>query len=153
MLALRFRTQKADAAPVHSPRQSDMVAPMTDGAADQPLRIDRWLWAARFFRSRTLAAAACASGRVTVNDQRATAHKLVRPSDVLEITTPDGTRRIRVLGTNERRGPAPVARLLYDDLTPPAPPRERSESIAWRDPGAGRPTKRDRRRIDRWREG
>lgn len=119
--------------------------------ADEPLRIDRWLWAARFFRSRTLATEACDGGKVTVNSQRATPHKLVRPGDLIELTATHGSRHIRVLGTSERRGPAPVARHLYDDLTPPAPPREQTEPAALREPGAGRPTKRQRRQLDRWR--
>jgi ribosome-associated heat shock protein Hsp15 len=112
-------------------------------------RIDRWLWAARAFRSRSLAAQACDGGKVTVNGASAKPHKLVRSGDLIEITTPAGKRRWRVLDLAERRGPATVARTLYDDLTPPPTPEPFDPSMPRRERGSGRPTKRDRRRMDR----
>jgi ribosome-associated heat shock protein Hsp15 len=114
------------------------------------VRIDKWLWAARFFKSRTLAAAACNGGKVHVNGDAAKPSKTVRPGDLLRVTLPRIRRIVRVTALAERRGGASEAAVLYDDLTPPPPPREaRPGPPAYRPPGAGRPTKRERRRIDR----
>ncbi|HSL47933.1 MAG TPA: RNA-binding S4 domain-containing protein [Candidatus Deferrimicrobiaceae bacterium] len=114
------------------------------------VRIDKWLWAARFFKSRTLAAAACNGGKVDVNGDAAKPSKAVRPGDLLHVTLPRIRRVVRVAALAERRGGASEAAALYEDLTPPPPPREsRSAPPAYRPPGAGRPTKRERRRIDR----
>lgn len=114
------------------------------------VRIDKWLWAARFFKSRTLAAAACTGGKVHVNGDAAKPSKTVRSGDMLRVTLPRIRRVVRVTGLAERRGGASAALALYEDLTPPAPPREtRPAPPAYRPPGAGRPTKRERRRIDR----
>lgn len=114
------------------------------------VRLDRWLFAARFFKSRTLATAACDGGKVDVNDQAARPSRLVRPGDLLQVTLPAGRRIVRVAALSTRRGPAPEAAALYEDLTPPPPPRaERALPSLYRPRGAGRPTKRDRRLIDR----
>jgi len=114
------------------------------------VRIDKWLWAARFFKSRTLAAAACNGGKVDVNGDAAKPSRVVRPGDLLHVTLPRIRRIVRVTAVAERRGGAREAAALYDDLTPPPPPREaRPGPPAYRPPGAGRPTKRERRRIDR----
>ena len=116
------------------------------------VRIDKWLWAARFFKSRTLAAAACNGGKVHVNGDATKPSKTVRPGDLLRVTLPRIRRIVRVTALAERRGGASDAAVLYDDLTPPPPPREaRLAPPAYRPPGAGRPTKRERRRIDRLR--
>jgi ribosome-associated heat shock protein Hsp15 len=114
------------------------------------VRIDKWLWAARFFKSRTLAATACGGGKVDVNGDAAKPAKAVRPGDLLRITLPRGRRIVRVAALAERRGSGSEAALLYEDLTPPPPPREmRVAPPAYRSAGAGRPTKRERRLIDR----
>jgi len=114
------------------------------------VRIDKWLWAARFFKSRTLAAGACSGGKIDVNGSAAKAARPVRPGDLLQITMPRGRRIVRVAALTERRGSGSEAALLYEDLTPPPPPREaRPAPSAYRPPGAGRPTKRERRHIDR----
>lgn len=116
------------------------------------MRIDKWLWAARFFKTRSLAAQACVGGKVDVNDEAAKPAKPVRPGDRLEVTFPQGRRRIaRVLGLQDRRGSGTVARTLWEDLTPPEPPRLRLAPPARRPAGAGRPTKRERREIKRLR--
>ena len=112
------------------------------------VRIDKWLWAARFFKTRSLAAAACGGGRVDVNEQAAKPSRLVRPGDLLHVTLPSERRIARVVALAEQRGPASSARALYDDLTPPSPPRLRGARPAVRPAGAGRPTKRERRAID-----
>jgi ribosome-associated heat shock protein Hsp15 len=125
---------------------------MNQPAQPPATRIDRWLWAARAFRSRSLAAQACDGGKVTVNDATAKPHKLIRPGDLIEISSVDGTRRWRVLALAERRGPASVARTLYEDLTPPPPPEAPHDpSMPRRERGMGRPTKRERRQLDRLR--
>ena len=114
------------------------------------MRVDKWLWAARFFKSRTLAAAACDGGKVDVNDQGVKPSRMVRPGDRLTIGLSRIKRIVRVVALSEQRGPGAEAAKLYDDLTPPPPPRElRPAQAAYRPPGAGRPTKRERRQIDR----
>ena len=117
----------------------------------EEVRADKWLWAARFFKSRTLAAAACAGGKVDVNDQASKPSKALRPGDRLQITLPRGKRIVRVAGLADHRGSGAEAALLYEELTPPPPPREARRVPVFRPPGAGRPTKRERRMIDRLR--
>src|SRR5690606_24981176 len=86
-------------------------------------RIDRWLWLARFLKSRTLAAALVASGKMRVNGERVVkASRLVRPGDVLTFPLGPHIRVIEVVASGTRRGPADEARGLYADLAPPAPP-------------------------------
>ncbi|HXH84244.1 MAG TPA: RNA-binding S4 domain-containing protein [Candidatus Tectomicrobia bacterium] len=115
------------------------------------MRVDRWLRAARVFRTRGLASEACDGGKVDVNDAAAKPARALRVGDVVRITLPAGRRRVlKVAALGDRRGPASAARALYEDLTPPEP-RVREPVAAYRPPGAGRPTKRQRRQIDRLR--
>ena len=114
-------------------------------------RLDKWLWFARFFRSRTLASTLCESGRLRINKAIVRkAHQTVRAGDVL--TFPQGAhiRVVAVKALAARRGPAGEAALLYDDLTPPRP-RATAPPVAARDPGSGRPSKAERRAVDRLR--
>ncbi len=113
------------------------------------LRLDKWLWAARFFKSRSLAAAACDGGKVDLNGHAAKPSRAVRPGDLLEVTLPGGKRIARVRELSDRRGSGAQAALLFEDLTPPRPRETRLVPPVSRPPGAGRPTKRDRRLIDR----
>lgn len=115
--------------------------------------MDKWLWAARFFKTRTLAATACNGGKVDVNGQAAKPSRLVRSGDVLRVTVESHRRVARVVALAEQRGPAATAQALYEDLTPPAPPRLRGARPAYRAPGLGRPTKRERREIEHLRGG
>ena len=115
------------------------------------IRIDKWLWAARAFKTRSLAAGACEGGKVDVNGEAARPAKPLRGGERVEITVPNGRRILKVVALSDRRGPASEAQKLYEDLTPPAPPRIRQAKPPYRDPGAGRPTKRERRDIDRLR--
>jgi ribosome-associated heat shock protein Hsp15 len=112
-------------------------------------RIDKWLWHARVVRTRSAAAALSDAGLVRVNGTRIDASsRLVRPGDVITVALDRNVRILKVLGFAERRGSAETARPLYEDLTPPpAPPREPQAGA--REEGAGRPTKRERREIDR----
>ncbi|GAB2178026.1 RNA-binding S4 domain-containing protein [Dongia sp. agr-C8] len=118
------------------------------------LRLDKWLWHARFARTRSLAAKLIAGARFRINgNPTEKAHHAVRPGDVLTFPLGPHIRVIKVLALGVRRGPAPEARLLYEDLEPPqpspSPPKE--PSVAIRAEGTGRPTKRERRQTDRLR--
>jgi ribosome-associated heat shock protein Hsp15 len=110
-------------------------------------RIDKWLWHARVVRTRSAAAELAGSGHVRVNAARinAASHP-VRPGDVLTIALDRRVRVLKVVSFVERRGGAELAGTLYEDLSPPLP---RPEPGPRRDAGAGRPTKQDRRAIDR----
>lgn len=135
---------------------------MSDDDKDTPgtrLRLDKWLWAARFYKTRSLAAEEIAKGRIEVNGQAAKASREVHEGDLIGIRQPQHPRTVKVKGLSGVRGPAPVAQALYE---------ETAESIAQRarlaeqrrfgtEPAQsieqGRPTKRDRRQLadwDRW---
>lgn len=126
---------------------------MTGGETNgEPVRLDRWLWAARFYRSRSLAHDACEGGKVDVNGQAAKPSRGVRLGDRVRITLGEWRRELIVRGLGARRGPATEARTLYADLSPPPPARARRPPPAvLRPPGLGRPTKRERRLIERLR--
>jgi ribosome-associated heat shock protein Hsp15 len=114
--------------------------------------LDKWLWHARFFKSRTLAAKLCDGGHVRVNRQAVTkASAMVRPGDLLTFPQGNTIRVVKVLALSERRGPAPEAQALYEDQTPP--PGSRDEAVPARPRGAGRPTKRDRRALEKLLDG
>jgi ribosome-associated heat shock protein Hsp15 len=116
------------------------------------LRVDRWLWAARVFKTRSQAGVACDGGKVDVNDEAAKPARRVRAGDLVKVTLPRGRRRIlKVAAVDDRRGSAEVAKALFEDLTPPEPPRPRQALPPRREPGTGRPTKRERRDIERLR--
>lgn len=118
----------------------------------ESLRVDKWLWAARVFKTRSLAGAACDGGKVDVNDEAAKPARRVRTGDLVAVTLPRGRRRIlKVAGVDDRRGSAAVAKALFEDLTPPEPPRPPQAQPPRREPGAGRPTKRERRAIEQLR--
>ena len=121
------------------------------------IRIDKWLWHARFLKSRTLAGKFCQAGKVRVNDDLITkAHVMVGPGDVLTFATGTRVRVIKVKAIGARRGPAPEAQGLYEDLSPPAPAKSdrpfTPAKTGEREAGAGRPTKAERRAIDKLRE-
>ena len=118
--------------------------------SDAVQRIDKWLWFARVVKTRTLAQKLATSGKVRVNrEKNEHASRPVKPGDTLTITLDRSVRVLRVLAPGDRRGPPAEARLLYDDLSPPPEPKApRPPEQAARPPGSGRPTKRDRRRLD-----
>ncbi len=113
------------------------------------IRLDKWLWQARFFKTRALAAATVKGGHVRVNGNRAgKPSQTVRAGDVLTFAQASVIRVVRILGPGTRRGPAPEAQTLYEDLTPaPEPEIETFVSPNPRYEGKGRPTKRDRRKL------
>ena len=116
------------------------------------LRLDKWLWHARFLKSRTLASKLCKSGKVRVNGEPVKkANVVVQPGDVLTFPLGPHIRLIKILKLGLRRGPAKEALMLYEDLEPPVHQRPTSavDLVAKREPGAGRPTKSHRRAIDR----
>ncbi|MGO4831731.1 RNA-binding S4 domain-containing protein [Rhizobiaceae sp. 2RAB30] len=120
-------------------------------------RLDKWLFFARVVKSRSLAAKLIQSGRVRVNRDKAeqTAHP-VKPDDVLTVTLDQRILVLKVRAGGVRRGPAEEARTLYEDLTPPAAPRDAALPDALpplREAGSGRPTKKERRETDRFRSG
>jgi ribosome-associated heat shock protein Hsp15 len=125
------------------------------GAPDTRVRIDKWLWAARFFKTRSLAAQAVEGGRVHLNDQRVKPAREVKPGDALRVSIGELEWLVVVRALSERRGPAPEARLLYEETEAS---RERREAALQRrrdraEPAFGmhgRPTKRDRRAMKRF---
>ena len=113
-------------------------------------RIDKWLWHARVVRTRSAAAALVDGGLVRINSERVEqASRLVRPGDVLTIALDRNVRILKVAGFAERRGSATLARVLFEDMTPAVAPTPPVPPSAIREEGAGRPTKRERRDIDR----
>jgi len=126
---------------------------MTTG--EPKVRLDKWLWAARCFKTRSMASKACDGGHAQVNGEVAKSSRKVGVGDLVDVRTAGGRRVLEVRGLAEKRGPAKVAVTLYDDQTPPEPvstmPRHLrrifEEGPGRRDPGTGRPTKRDRRKM------
>lgn len=123
------------------------------------LRLDKWLWAARFYKTRSLAAREIGKGRVLVNDQPAKPSREISSDDLVTIRKDDPAMHVRVLGLSAVRGPATVARQLYEETPESIAARERAADMRRLAPepahsiSAGRPTKRERRQIDRMREG
>ncbi len=123
------------------------------------VRLDKWLQVARVFKTRSQATKACNAGHVRVNESPAKAHRSLAVGDRVEISFRDHGRLLEVRELRDRPLPKAEAARVFEDLTPPelAPPTRRSRSersleAAARLPGLGRPTKRDRRRIDRLKE-
>ena len=120
---------------------------MSDGP--EKLRVDKWLWHARFFKTRSLAASLVKTGAVRINGT--VTHKpssTVSPEDVLTFAQGDHIRVIRIEALGERRGPAPEAQALYTDLSPPEPKNRNNEPANPGFDGKGRPTKKDRRALE-----
>jgi len=117
------------------------------------MRIDKWLWAARFYKTRSLAQQAIAAGRVKLNDARIKPSHELKAGDALAIRVGDFEWRITVKALSDKRGPADVARQLYQESETSRAERERRHDLRrWgAEPASalkGRPTKRDRRRIE-----
>ncbi len=120
------------------------------------VRMDKWLWAARFFKTRSLAGRACELGRIEFNGQPAKAAREVRVGDLLRVKNPSGEFTIEVLALSEMRGPAPVAQTLYRETEASRELRlklaeERKAMRRVETTREGKPSKRDRREIARLR--
>ncbi len=114
-------------------------------------RVDRWVWAVRLTKTRAAAASACRAGHIRVNGERAKPATSVKIGDEVRVRGEGPERIVVVRAVIERRVGPPVAVQCYRDDTPPPPPKEHIALAAQRDRGAGRPTKRERREIDRLR--
>jgi ribosome-associated heat shock protein Hsp15 len=115
------------------------------------VRVDKWLWAARMFKTRSAASTACTAGHVKIAGESVKSSKTVKPGDHIDVLTPGGLRQLEVVALGDRRGPASLAQTLYIDHTPPPPPKEEMFIDAQRERGAGRPTKKDLRELRRLR--
>ncbi|PYX92343.1 MAG: RNA-binding protein [Acidobacteria bacterium] len=121
------------------------------------MRMDKWLWAARFFKTRALAARACELGRIQSNGQPAKAAREVRIGDMLRVINEGGNFQVEVLLLSQVRGPASVAQTLYRETEASRESRlkaseERKAAQQFEAPPKGRPSKRDRRRIIQFRQ-
>ncbi len=125
---------------------------------DNAVRLDRWLWAARWFKTRAIATASIEGGKVHVNGVRVKRSKLIRVGDELRISKPPFEFLVNVMALSEHRGSASVAQTLYREQETSIAKRERLKEQLRHQPsvtyeGKGRPTKKDRRRIDRFKRG
>lgn len=127
----------------------------TESDTGERVRLDKWLWAARFYKTRALAAEAIDGGKVDVNATRAKRAKMVQPGDEVTVRQTPFEHVVIVRGVSERRGPAKVAATLYEETAASKAKREalatQIRSMPADDWDTGRPTKRDRREIERFR--
>ena len=132
---------------------------MTTQASEGKVRLDKWLWAARFYKTRSLSSDEIDKGRVTVNGQVAKPSRDVKPGDVLELRSGPVVRTVVVRALSGVRGPAPVAALLYEEtaesigLRAAAAEQRRLAPEPAQSLSQGRPTKRDRRDLDQLSDG
>jgi ribosome-associated heat shock protein Hsp15 len=122
------------------------------------MRLDKWLWAARFFKTRGLAQDAIEGGRVLVAAERVKVARMLRIGERVRVRTGDVERDVIVLGLSDQRGPAPVAQALYEETAQSIAARQaaREKRKLFAEPAEsihGRPTKRERRQLDRTRDG
>ena len=123
---------------------------------DDRVRLDKWLWAARFYKTRGLATDEIGKGRITVNDQVAKPSRELKPGDRLTLRHGAVTRTVLVLGLSAARGPAPVAQALYEETADSIAAREKAaeQRRLGAEPAQaivqGRPTKRERRKLADW---
>lgn len=129
-----------------------------DDQDDGRVRLDKWLWAARFFKTRSLAAEAVTGGKVTMHGDRVKPARPLQAGDELSIRLGPYEHVVRVRELSARRGPAPVAATLYEETPESIAARQKLSEQLRMAPAAlvyeekGRPTKRDRREIDKWRD-
>jgi ribosome-associated heat shock protein Hsp15 len=112
-------------------------------------RVDSWIWAVRLTKTRSIASSACRGGHVKVNGARVKPAHVVRPGDEVRLRQEERERIVVVTQIVTKRVAAAVAAACYTDHSPPPPPKTETVTVAVRDRGAGRPTKRDRRSIER----
>ena len=120
----------------------------------EKVRVDKWLWSVRIFKSRTLATDACKSGKVKMDDTTVKASQTIQRGDVLEVRKDGFLFQYKVVGLIEKRVGAPIAQTCYEDLTPEEELNKYKDwfvgktGVEQREKGAGRPTKRERRDIE-----
>lgn len=120
----------------------------------EKVRVDKWLWSVRIFKSRTLATDACKSGKVKMDDTTVKASQTIQRGDVLEVRKDGFLFQYKVIGLIEKRVGAPIAQTCYEDLTPEEELNKYKDwfvgkaGVERREKGAGRPTKRERREIE-----
>ncbi|MGD8640015.1 MAG: S4 domain-containing protein [Gammaproteobacteria bacterium] len=134
------------------PTSTRKHASNNDGNSLQSVRIDKWLWAARFYKTRSLASDAVKTGKVLVNGDKIKPSKEIAAGDTLTVKQAFFSRTIVVQSLSNRRGPAPVAATLYEETPESISNRDRLKEIKQAQPavrrsGQGRPTKRERRQI------
>ena len=127
-------------------------APSAGGQGDKKVRLDKWLWAARFFKTRALASEAIKGGKIELNGSRAKPSREVKVGDELRIRQGFDEKTVIVRELSDRRGPAPVAQRLYEETAESIAAREKAAeqrrlANAHRERGQGRPSKRERRQI------
>jgi ribosome-associated heat shock protein Hsp15 len=118
-------------------------------ADDRTGRVDSWIWSVRLAKTRSAASGACRAGHVRVNGMRVKPAHSVRAGDEVRLRQDGRERVVVVVRVIAKRAGAPVAAECYIDHSPPPPPREEAVTVAARDRGTGRPTKRERRSIDK----
>ncbi|MEA3076771.1 MAG: ribosome-associated heat shock protein Hsp15 [Actinomycetota bacterium] len=116
-------------------------------------RVDQWLWSVRIYKTRSEATDACKGGHVKVNGASAKPAATVKIGDVVAARAHGRDRVLEVALLIEKRVGAPLAATCFVDHSPPPPPKDTTAPMFYRDPATGRPTKRDRRRLDRLRRG
>lgn len=119
----------------------------------ETVRLDKWLWAARFFKTRQIAIDAIVAGHVDLDGERAKPAKAVKPGDNVTVRKPPYTFTLIVKAVSEKRGAAPIARTLYDETLESIAAREKLQAELREMPAPifkGRPTKRDRRTLENW---
>lgn len=118
----------------------------------ESVRVDKWLWAVRVFKTRSMATEACKKGRIEIGDLPVKASREVHPGEVVKVRKPPLTRSFKVLALAEKRMSAKLAADFVEDVTPPEELEilEMQKQMNWisRDRGAGRPTKKERRKLD-----
>ncbi len=138
-------------------RRNDDIAKDTATEEDGRVRLDKWLWAARFFKTRSLAAEAIAGGKVSMHGDRVKPARPIQVGDEISMRLGPYEHVVRVRALSERRGPATVAATLYEETPESLAARTKLAEQLRMAPAAlvyeekGRPTKRDRREIDKWR--
>lgn len=119
---------------------------------DNKVRLDKWLWAVRQFKTRSIATTACDQGKISINDQPAKASRIVKIGDIVSVKRTGLTRTLKVLQITTNRMAAKLVPEFYEELTPLADIEAFKSRISrisiFRDPGTGRPTKQERRALD-----
>lgn len=141
-------TTAVESTPTEKPEPATAASlPPVPNFKGTSVRADKWLWAARCFKTRSLASTACNAGHVKLDGDSIKPAKALKVGDRLEVRTPGGLRILEIAHLADKRGPAAIAQQLYVDHTPPPPPKDETSPMVFRERGRGRPSKRDLREI------